>query len=327
MDRNAVPTLHSALICCEKHLLNELAMLLKAKPELVKEDLLILRSCECAFLQGLELLFRNGATLPQNLTSNPDPFLFNLLQRKDPKYLPIVKFMIKQGANCQYKELVTCDAWAEYSIPHPSYKRVGGVRNEECKVHCKVGLINFALDFNDDELVLLLLKNKAHLHREVSIVRDLKWKQDNPTGTFIRLLDSQKIRNLIISSDPLCKALSREKFELVELLMNSDLPRDPWMDREFNNLVYLQSIFERPEKSDYFDKIQKYADLGFLNRSEYFSKMMQYAIKEKNDVHWVSFLFSLGAVYQSQFMNWAVASKNKDIIAFLLARGARIDDV
>jgi ankyrin repeat protein len=300
INNKALVTVEAASICCEHHLINEFQTLIKANKEIIKSEEIVTTCCETAFLEGLELLFENGASIPKDFTD--DQILYNLLSKGDPNYIPIVKFMITKGADCSYTKNVT------YSINQGKAKWTAV---------CSVGLLVPALDFNDHELISLLIKNKAHLNTSIkngNIAADIK------TGAYF---NNNKQRKQILCLDPLYKAVFEGKFDIASLLIASGSQRNSWLDIGFNHaaIVGTKESNIDLQVTGYLPKIKKFYEFGFLNEEIYFSNMMQWTIKEKADVRWVKFLFELGAQPKNTYLEWAIEKKNKDIIKALIERG------
>jgi ankyrin repeat protein len=281
----------------ENHFYKELEMLIKANPqELVKSERVIIACCESAFLDGLELLFSNGANIPEHFTHQK--MLYKLLAKGNPIYVPIVKFMIRQGADCNYT--------------HSETHRINNAHNHGWTADCSIGLIVPALDFDDEELIHLLIHNGAHIDSQIKVV------DKNKTPFF----SDNRQRVKILCLHPLYKALYNRKFDMANLLLASGSKREAWLDTEFNNAIFLESINQNMQNKDYFLGIKKADQMGFLKQDHYFSNMMRWAINQKNDVQWVKLLFEVGAQPKDSYLEWAIEKKNKEIIQLLIDNGA-----
>lgn len=301
IEHNAEATAQAASICGQYHFFNELQELIKINPQIIKSEAVVMACCESAFLEGLEFMFNKGATIPKNFTANK--VLYFLLYRGGAKYIPIVKFMIKQGADCHY-------------TVHTVHTINKGDKTE-WPAYCKIGLITLAIDFDDEEFISLLIKNKAYLNTKIENPHDNR----TPNIFSSNFIDNEQ-RKQIVCLDPLYKAVLNGKFNFANLLIASGAKRDPWLDFQFNIAVSKDSSIMALPNNDYFAKLKKFYELGFLKQEHYFRDTMNWAIKEKSDVRWVRFLFELGAQSSDDYLKWAIEKQNKDIIKCLIEHGA-----
>jgi hypothetical protein len=276
--------------------LDEFQTIVQVHPDIIYCDEIITTCCEHAFLDGLQLLFQKGAKVPDDFTS--DQILHQLLSSGDAKYIPIVKFMITQGADCSYTKT--------YTINH------GKTR---WSAVCSVGLLVPALDYNDAELISLLIAHKAPLNSSIQNQIILTKK---PHGS------NNKQRAQLISLDPLYKAVFQGKFDMAKLLIAAGAQKNSLLDTEFNllALAYSKEANIDLTTSGYLGRIKQFHELGFLNQETYFSPMMEWTIKEKSDIRWLSFLLDMGVKPQTTHLQWAIEKKDRDLIKKLLEHGA-----
>ena len=147
LEYKVTVTANAASSCCKHHFLNELQLLMKINQSEICTSKVVTDCCEYAFLEGLELLFENGATIPSNFTN--DQVLYKWLSKGETKFVPIVKFLIKRGANCQYY-INASRIQIDKKHNTPSWSLF----------ICSGGLLVPALDFDDPELIELLIKIK-----------------------------------------------------------------------------------------------------------------------------------------------------------------------
>ena len=287
VSQHAIPTDKAAVFCCRNQYLDLLKVILDLKPSVAATwvvDICIMEG----YLESLELLFENGAKIPNTCGES----MSSCLASKDKKYVPIVKFLIKRGADCTYR--------------HSKKNLLAGHTNTVFS-----SLLARAIDFDDEELVKLLIKNKAPLNAQII------GQSNSP------VLDTDYYIDEFLSLDPLYKSLLLGKLNYMQLLLNAGANKSDYYNTYLGRQIRKLSQSSNLDADSHFSKVKIMVEKGFLNQNNFFHDMLLFAIHKKNDLRWVALLYDLGAQVKD-YLNHAIQAKNKDIVKFLLEHGASL---